>query len=319
MRTAKTVLTVIQERGKQKKPIERVYKLLFNRELYLNAYAKLYPNNGAMTKGVTNETVDGMSIQKIDRMIEILREEKYQWKPARREYIKKKNGKDEEIQDGWMGHILPFDLIQKHLLKEEYEQLLAVQNSLEENSSEFEELLDSFSDEEKESDCFTDEKDAFVSANVNKEIKQIKQDMKKGEKYDDDSYEVRLLQYEKLVNNEKRVKKQVKELSETLVSETKSTIENLSDDQVKSMLIEKWITPITESLEKLPNAVIDKLVASITELSDKYNTTFDSIENEINVTGQSLAKMIDSLTGNEFDKKALNELQTLLSGGSNGK
>ena len=46
-----------------------------------------------MTKGVTNETVDGMSIQKIDRMIEILREEKYQWKPARREYIKKKNGK----------------------------------------------------------------------------------------------------------------------------------------------------------------------------------------------------------------------------------
>ena len=233
--------------------------------------------------------------------------------------IKKKNGKDEEIQDGWMGHILPFDLIQKHLLKEEYEQLLAAQNSLEENSSEFEELLDSFSDEEKESDCFTDEKDAFVSANVNKEIKQIKQDMKNGEKYDDDSYEVRLLQYEKLVNNEKLVKKQVKELSETLVSETKSTIENLSDDQVKSMLIEKWITPITESLEKLPDAVIDKLVASITELSDKYNTTFDSIENEINVTGQSLAKMIDSLTGNEFDKKALNELQTLLSGGSNGK
>ena len=93
MRTAQTVLTVIQERGKQRKPIERVYKLLFNRDFYLNAYAKLYPNNGAMTKGVTDETVDGMSIQKIDRMIELLREEKYQWKPARREYIPKKNGK----------------------------------------------------------------------------------------------------------------------------------------------------------------------------------------------------------------------------------
>ena len=93
MRTAQTVLTVIQERGKQHKPIERVYKLLFNREFYLNAYAKLYPNNGAMTKGVTEETVDGMSIQKIDRMIELLRKEKYQWKPARREYIPKKSGK----------------------------------------------------------------------------------------------------------------------------------------------------------------------------------------------------------------------------------
>ena len=93
MRTAKTILTVIQERGKERKPIERVYKLLFNRELYLNAYAKLYPNKGALTKGVTEETADGMSIRKIDRIIELLREEKYRWKPARREYIPKKNGK----------------------------------------------------------------------------------------------------------------------------------------------------------------------------------------------------------------------------------
>ncbi|HFR3942451.1 TPA: reverse transcriptase domain-containing protein [Streptococcus suis] len=93
MRTAKTILTVIHERGKQDKPLERVYKLLFNRELYLIAYAKLYPNNGAMTKGVTEETIDGMSIQKKDMIIEQLRQETYYWRPARREYIPKKNGK----------------------------------------------------------------------------------------------------------------------------------------------------------------------------------------------------------------------------------
>lgn len=93
MRTAKTILTVIHERGKQDKPLERVYKLLFNRELYLIAYAKLYPNNGAMTKGGTEETIDGMSLQKIDMIIEQLRRETYYWRPARREYIPKKNGK----------------------------------------------------------------------------------------------------------------------------------------------------------------------------------------------------------------------------------
>ena len=93
MRTAKTILTVIHERGKQDKPLERVYKLLFNRELYLIAYAKLYPNNGAMTKGVTEETIDGMSLQKIDMIIERLRRETYYWRPARREYIPKENGK----------------------------------------------------------------------------------------------------------------------------------------------------------------------------------------------------------------------------------
>lgn len=71
MRTAQTVLTVIQERGKQHKPIERVYKLLFNRDFYLNAYAKLYPNNGAMTKGVTDETVVLLSHKKPDSYIHI--------------------------------------------------------------------------------------------------------------------------------------------------------------------------------------------------------------------------------------------------------
>ncbi len=93
MRTAQTILTVIQERGKKKLPLERVYKMLFNRELYLAAYAKLYSNSGAMTKGSTDETVDGMSIQKIDNIIAALREEKYRWTPVRREYIPKKNGK----------------------------------------------------------------------------------------------------------------------------------------------------------------------------------------------------------------------------------
>lgn len=93
MRTAQTILSVIQERGKQKLPLERVYKLLYNRELYLLAYAKLYSNNGAMTKGVTDETVDSMSLKKIDNIIAALRDEKYQWTAVKRVYIPKKNGK----------------------------------------------------------------------------------------------------------------------------------------------------------------------------------------------------------------------------------
>lgn len=93
MRTAQTILSVIQERGKQKQPLEKVYKLLYNRDLYLRAYAKLYPNSGAMTKGSTDETVDGMSVRKIEKLVETIRYERYQWTPARREYIPKKNGK----------------------------------------------------------------------------------------------------------------------------------------------------------------------------------------------------------------------------------
>ncbi|MEE3451602.1 MAG: reverse transcriptase domain-containing protein [Acutalibacteraceae bacterium] len=97
MRTAQTILSVIQERGKQKLPLERVYKLLYNRELYLLAYAKLYSNNGAMTKGVTDETVDSMSLKKIDNIIATLRDERYQWTAVKRVYIPKKNGKQRPL------------------------------------------------------------------------------------------------------------------------------------------------------------------------------------------------------------------------------
>jgi hypothetical protein len=88
-----TILGLINERGKKGLPLERVYKLLFSRDLYLMAYGKIYRNKGAMTHGVTEETPDGMSLAKIDAIIEALRYERYQWLPARRTYIPKKNGK----------------------------------------------------------------------------------------------------------------------------------------------------------------------------------------------------------------------------------
>ena len=93
MRTAKTILELIGKRGEKGLPLERVYKLLFTRDLYLQAYGKIYRNKGAMTHGVTDETPDGMSLEKIDAIIEALRYERYQWLPARRTYIPKKNGK----------------------------------------------------------------------------------------------------------------------------------------------------------------------------------------------------------------------------------
>jgi group II intron reverse transcriptase/maturase len=93
MREAKTILGLIQERGKKGLPLERVYKLLFEKDLYLKAYGKIYRNKGAMTHGVTDETPDGMSLAKIDAIIEALRYERYQWLPARRTFIPKKNGK----------------------------------------------------------------------------------------------------------------------------------------------------------------------------------------------------------------------------------
>lgn len=92
MRNAETILEVIRDRGSRGLPLERLYRLLFHRDLYLRAYARLYRNPGAMTPGSTSETVDGMALSKIDHIIDALRYERYRWTPVRRIYIPKANG-----------------------------------------------------------------------------------------------------------------------------------------------------------------------------------------------------------------------------------
>lgn len=92
MQSAETVLGVLRERGRRRLPLEELYRQLFNPQLYLLAYGRIYANHGAMTPGATQETVDGMSLGKIGRIIDALRHERYRFAPARRVYIPKKNG-----------------------------------------------------------------------------------------------------------------------------------------------------------------------------------------------------------------------------------
>jgi group II intron reverse transcriptase/maturase len=93
MQSAETVLGVLRERGRKGLPCNELYRQMFNRNLYLMAYGRIYANHGAMTPGADAETADGMSEDKIDQIIEAMRYERYRCRPARRVYIPKKNGK----------------------------------------------------------------------------------------------------------------------------------------------------------------------------------------------------------------------------------
>jgi group II intron reverse transcriptase/maturase len=93
MRSATTVVGIIRERGRRGLPLEDVYRQLYNPELYLEAYGRLSTNNGALTPGVTGETIDGMTLAKIEALITALRHERYRWTPVKRTYVPKRNGK----------------------------------------------------------------------------------------------------------------------------------------------------------------------------------------------------------------------------------
>lgn len=93
MQNAETVFEIYWNRGKRGLPLERIYRQLFKPSLYLLAYANIYSNKGSMTAGINGETVDGMSMNRIEQIISKLKNESYCWTPVRRVNIPKKNGK----------------------------------------------------------------------------------------------------------------------------------------------------------------------------------------------------------------------------------
>jgi len=228
--------------------------------------------------------------------------------------LKKKEGKDVEVQDGWLGYVLPFDLIQKTLLTEERASLSLKEERLSVISSEVEEIFSSLSEEELESAEMNEAKNAFSAAGVSKQAKEIRAEMKRGTVFDADSFEQRLLTVNDLFEEEKGLKKQVKADAARLDELTKETIEQLSDAEVLDLLEMKWIMPLTSALAKMPEDIVSELTKAVKSLSEKYAVTFSETEESIREADRSLSGMIDELEGSESDTAGLMKLKSLLSG-----
>ena len=97
MQSAETVLDVLRERGRKGLPLDELYRQLFNPQLYLLAYGRIYSNKGALTPGPDAETADGMTLGKIERIIDALRHERYRFAPVKRVYVPKKDGKQRPL------------------------------------------------------------------------------------------------------------------------------------------------------------------------------------------------------------------------------
>lgn len=225
--------------------------------------------------------------------------------------IKKKDGKEQEVQDGWVGHVIPFELVQNTMLKNDRDAIRTKEMRLSEIPSEYDELIDSMTDEEKGTAVLNDANDAFVAKEVTKKINEL---LSESEKEESKVFIDKLLKVEELLKEEKRLKSQIKSEKAILHSLTKETIENLSDEQVIMLLKVKWIEALIADLYKLPNTIVEGLVSEIQLLVDKYETTYFEVESRIRETEKILCSMIDELEGSEYDMKGLEEFKTLLLG-----
>ncbi|MCI6061589.1 MAG: type I restriction-modification system subunit M [Dorea sp.] len=218
--------------------------------------------------------------------------------------------KDKEVQEGWKGRILPFDLVQGVFLSDQLAEIKEKERRIEEIISEYEEMIEEMAEEDKESEILNEAQDAFQAKGVTARLKELKHP----ETEDEKKLKEMLEQYTKLSKEEKETKKEIKDLTAALHIKTKETIESLTDIQAEELLVEKWIRPLQEELMDIPRQVIGELIKQVRTLGDKYETTLIGIEKEIKEVEKSLVSMLDELCGNESDMKGIASLKALLGG-----
>ncbi len=204
--------------------------------------------------------------------------------------LKKKGGKDVEVQDGWKGHVLPFGLVQEALLSDELSALRTVQDELIRVSGECDSLKEELPPEDdgdgEEASCdLTDE-----------EIEERQQLLAEATK------------------RQKSLKKAVKERTEALEDATRTLVESLTDEQVYELLERKWVDPLMGGLMTLPQQSIDRLVKKIEALQEKYQDTYADIAGQISDAERELNEMLGQLVGDEFDMLGIAVLRKLLGG-----
>ena len=217
--------------------------------------------------------------------------------------IKKKKGKEVEVQEGYIGHIFPFELAQNTFLVGEKKELSKLYDRISEISSEYEELLDQLSEEDKAGDFINDDNTAFVFKEVTRAIK--------NNDVEDETLDV-LKKADSLNKEEKKLKKDIKEKEVELEIATKNKIENLSDEEATLLFEKKWIEPITEGIADIPVQIIKDLVLNLETIAEKYETTYEEVDKEIKNISVDLGKMLGELTGNSYDMQGVFELKKLL-------
>lgn len=238
-----------------------------------------------------------------------------------------KTKKEAEVQDGWVGHILPFELVQAVKLPQELANLKAKETRLAEIAAEMQSILENLSEEEKACPAVNEEGDGFINAEIPKTLQQEleadgvaiakKADLTKAidkHIFAEESLGAKLQTAYKLIIEEKTLKAELKTQSAELHSKTKATIEALDDAEALDLLRQKWFVPLNAAMCRLPENMLAQFSQKLTELCDKYADTYQHISKRKQESAAALAQMMDELTGSDFDLQGIAAWQAILKG-----
>jgi len=246
---------------------------------------------------------------------------------------KSKNENDIEVQKGWKGHILPFNLVQQNLLCDDLKALHNKREELNVAESRYSELMQELPDEDKET-YLNDDNSDFNIKRVTEALCEVFADIKIGkivlteknvsqqilkhslwEKLAEGSTEFILAQVAGNIVLRKMLKSDITLMEKMLHEKTKVTIENLSDEEARTLLYEKWIRPLQDNLLSIPEIIIERLATKVLALVAKYETGLVEVEQKIVDASNKLSTMLDELIGSDFDMQACSELKNTLANG----
>jgi len=229
--------------------------------------------------------------------------------------VLKKDSKTKKLEEkpvGFDGKLIPYSLIQSVYYFNEANEVEDIENELANCTSQKDELFESIDPDDKNELLKNDESGEIDSKKLKAKISDIKKQIKKGAEYEEDSYEQIVLEIDKLSTDISKLKSTLKVCKGKLNELNENKIKNLTDEEIHSLLIMKWINPICCEIENLGINLIKKFEKDIKKLAQKYEITFVDLESQIIETESSLSLMIKELDAAEFDKKGLLEFEKIL-------
>lgn len=223
--------------------------------------------------------------------------------------VKKRGEEETEVQVGIKGRILPLEQIIDYKLLDLKIDLENKESTLNDVDAKINEIFNNLTEDDKLeiNDALTEDNDGFVAKEIAKKAKEyLKNNML------EESTAKKVIEVNNLFNEQKKIKKEIKQQKVELETEAVKALNDLSINEILELLSKKWISPILVELDKQIEKIIDDFNKEIEEISNKYSKTLKNIDEEISNAEKEISKMIDELTGPENDMKGLQNLKSLL-------
>lgn len=219
----------------------------------------------------------------------------------------KKGDEEIEVPDGLKGRIIPFDMIQQEMFADDLAKIANMQQRVEDINGEVDEIRDSFTEDEGQEYLDADDNTKMDKAKIKKDAKA------KGDEIEADT-KAKLKQMVALWDEQTKVNKAIKAAKIKLEADTVNAIQNLTDEEVKHFLHEKWITPVQSGIIATASEVVEALIKQVEALASKYPVSYNDLNTQLVAAQDELSCLISDLTGDEFAIRGLNEFKNSLKG-----